>query len=270
MSLKRAFCSPWRLLVTTFLFFLLMLLTSQYGKSLLSVEGFFLLTFDVAGPWAHTDIMTVLLFIASNLLFFFSTGDLFLEDIEISSVYIFPRIGTKRRWLRQQTFRLLFLTALFWISIFLLAFCFAGAIGLKVKGSVLFYIQQYFITVFSSFLLSFVQNFLSLRIGSSPAFIITVCIFSGSLFVGMAGYQTAFGNGWLFALLPPIGQMLHWHSDAAIPQSVRQTLISYSPIPGFALWKSFVFLLIYWILLYVYLYFKIEKADLIDFIKEKN
>ncbi|WP_326975312.1 hypothetical protein ACRQU7_01430 [Caproiciproducens sp. R1] len=270
MRLKHFFRSPWRLLITTILFILLMLLASQYGKALISVEGFFLWTFDVIGPWEQVNIMSVLLFTVSNLLIFFSTGNLFLEDMKVSYVYIFPRIGTKRTWLRQQTFGLLLWIAFFWIVIFLLAFCFAGAAGLEAQGSALFYVEQYLCTMLSSFLLSFLQNLLSLHTGSSQAFIITACIFVGSLFVGMFTYQTALWNGWLFALLPPVGQILHWHPDAAIPQAVRQTLASYAPVPGFALWKSFVVLLIYWILLYGYLYLKIEKADLMDLIKEEN
>lgn len=213
-------------------------------------------------------ILSIFFYNIPWILFLYVFAPLFQKDFEVQYVYVFTRIGSKQKWLLQKTTQLFLQIFVSWGLLFAAAFAFGAGFGFALRGPALLYIQLFALQVLGIFTLSFAQNLLSIKMGITQSYIVTLCCYALAIMVGVLLYQNANVTGWLFPLLPTAGQMLLWHANAAVlPETLA---VFFAGAAGFQVWKSIAVDLIYIVVLYVGTAFYLQKADLIDFIKEEN
>lgn len=265
MKIKRILHGSQWLLIAVILDAFVMLQLSQYSPP--TAETFYLMVFSLAGPINDVNTLLLIEWFMVYLIFFFAVCNSFLEDFQINYLYIFPRIGTKRKWLHQQTLYLLLKTAVFWALLFCIAFLYTQFFSFAKAQNAIFYIELYIGLLLSSFCIVFLENVLSLQLGAALSFIIESSVFLLSILIGMFLYDSNPLNGWLFSMMPTLASLLQWHSDSYIIKSVKDGYFSYPPLNGFTLLKSWGISFLYLIVMHQYLYRMIEKKDSMNFVK---
>lgn len=268
MKIKKIIHGSQWLLIAVISDAFVMLQLSQYSPP--TAETFYLMVFSLAGPMNHVNILLLIEWFMVYLLFFFALGNSFLEDFQINYLYIFPRIGTKRKWLCQQTQYLFFKTAVFWALLFCIAFLYTQFFSFAKTQNAIFYIELYVGLLLSSFCIVFLENVLSLQLGAALSFIIGSSVFLFSILIGMFLYDSNPLHGWLFSIIPTLASLLQWHSDSSVLETVRGGYFSYPALDGFTLLKSWGISFLYFIVMYLYLYKMIEKKDSMNFVKEER
>lgn len=233
----------------------------------MTLASCFLQSFGGVKP-DRSALLQIIIFQIPWILFLYAYALFFRYDFEIDYVYVFPRVGTKRRWLFKKTVSLFFHIAVAWGSLFLLTAAVAVAVRVPISGGFRLYAQLYLTNVLALFVLAFAQNLLSLLIGSTQSFLVELFLYILAIIFAVYTYGSGLWNGWFLALLPTAGQMLLWHTDAAVSASVRAGF--YPASPYFLLWQSWLVMLAGFVVLYGLLYSMIEKRDLMGFVKEED
>lgn len=213
-------------------------------------------------------ILSVFFYNIPWILFLYVFASLFQKDFEVQYVYVFTRIGSKQRWLRQKTAELFLHICISWGLLFVAAFAFGAGFGFALRGSALLYIEIFVLQVLGLFTLSFAQNLLSMKMGITQSYILALCCYALAIIAGVLLYQNANVTGWLLPLFPTAGQMLLWHADAAVLPETQA--VFFAGATGFSVWKSIAVEFLYIAVLYVGTALYLQKADLIDFVKEEN
>lgn len=268
MMRKKLFYFAWRYVVVFLLFLFPVLLNLSSGISEKdSLTTLFLSYFG--GPFAYPSLAVVplFLFLGPNLFLLFVFSDFMREDCIISYVYVFPRVGGKKRWLFRKTLRLLKAVSCAYLILFLLVFLLGVWLGLPVSYPELAKILPglFLLNIGTIFLFSLIQNFLSLPLGSAAAYFIIAFLYVSSCILSLLLYNDGLHYSLFLFILLPSNQMLLWHEFG-----LNIDAIPYNPIPKFVVWQSFLVLVLYSLLSYWIFRFLFLRYDMSQLLKEAN
>lgn len=249
--------------ITLFLLFIVLATTSF---NITDSSSDYLLSLYGGSKVTKDSLMLIIIFQTPWIMFLYVFASYFRKDFELNYVYVFPRIGSKRFWLKQKTVSLFLNMSAAWLFLFLVSFIFGKALGLAFNGSFILYLQLYLANVIGLFVLSFAQNLLSLWLGSTRSFLIELVFYMLCFTFACVNYQNK-NVVRMFTLLTPISQQLLWHSDAAVSAQTRAAY--YPAVPNLSFGLSLLICVIYFTAMYAFLYITIEKKDVMDFIKEE-
>lgn len=246
--------------------FLLLLFVKTASLSSAGGSSDYLLSLYGGNKATKDSLMMIMIFQTPWVMFLYVFASYFRKDFELNYVYVFPRIGSKRLWLREKTVSLLLNMSVAWLFLFLVSFVIGKASRFAFSGSFILYLQLYLANLVGLFVLSFAQNLLSLWLGGTRSFLIELIFYMGSLALACVNYQNE-NVIRAFTLLTPISQQLLWHSDAAVSTQTRA--VYYPAVPDFSFGLSLLICVVYFTVMYAFLYITIEKKDVMDFIKEE-
>lgn len=270
MKTKKLFRGSYRYPLILLVFLLPLLRAVPWGKELSGLFPYYALVFGGLRVGEDTNIFSILLSIVPNLLILYLFSNIMREDCEINYVYVFTRLGRKSKWLFQKTLLIFFQVFFTFLLLFLLAFVVGSLSGLRPQPLTAESLQAYpalfLCNAGTMFVLVLLQNVLSLRHGSTQAFLITLLLYIGSVIVAVVLYNTSnFGNAVLF-FLPASNQMYLWHMDsAALPQ--MKDLFE-NQLKGYRLGYSYVILCAYALITYIIAQKLFQKRDLAEMMKE--
>lgn len=189
------------------------------------------------------------------------------KDCTICYVYVFPRIGSKKRWLIQKTLLLLKAVSLFYLILFLMVFLLAACVGFPVPYPDLVKILPglFLLSVGTIFLFSLIENFLSLPLGSASAFFIVAFLYSTSCILSLLLYHAGLHYSLFLFVLLPSNQMFLWHEIG-----FNIGTVPYHPIPNFFVWQSILVLILYSLLIYRIFRILFLRCDMSQLLKEAN
>jgi hypothetical protein len=194
----------------------------------------------------------------------YALSSLMQEDCLINYVYVFTRLSKKEKWLFHKAVQIVLKTAIIYAVLFAVCIGIGRAYGLGGTSSPeqLFWLfAAYALDVLTISVLSFSQNFLSLRHGVAQSFLALVLFYLLSLLAGMLAFNFSPAVNDFLMLLIPVHQMYCWHAGCA--QGTASAALK-----GLSLTISFLFLTGYFIVFYVAARSVFKKSDLMEMVRE--
>lgn len=216
--------------------------------------------FPISGSF---DIIAFLLWMMPNLLIIYCFSDFMKDDCLINYVYVFTRLNKKSRWLFRKSAHLLFCILILFVILLGLGFVIGRASGLPYtmnRADYAGFLSIFFLNSLAFFYLCMIQNFLSLKWGEIPTFIVVGTIYVVSIMIAVTSFHPNRLVTVALHFLIPTHQMYIWHADAAV--ALGQT------IDHLYLFESYLFLLVGICLFYAVAGFIFEKFDLLEMLKE--
>lgn len=236
------------------------------------VDSFYYIKLCFGGITAtgQFDIITIFLWLVANIIILYSFSEIMREDCLINYVYVFTRLGKKRKWLFKKAIKLLVNLFFLFAILFFIAFIIGKTYGLEItinSKNISMLISIFALNLLSIFVLSFMQNFLSLKLGSMQSFLFTVLYYAFSIIFTLSVFNINKGLNLLLFLLIPTNQMYIWHTGCA--DNDLTVYIFGNALTGFKLIYSYIVLIAYAVVFYLIAHFIFEKLDLAEMIKEE-
>ena len=248
-------------------FLLLMVRELPAGRESGNMESYFLSVFG--GPAsAGGDIALLFLELVPSVLIFYLFSGVMLEDCAINYVYVFPRMGKMGPWLRQKVLWLLAQILFTFLLAFAVGFAFGFGAGFRVKQGWILYARLLLFQCGVLFVMSFIQNFLSLGQGRTKSFVITLIFYIASIEAGALLPKAGPAAGLIATLLPPVSQVYALHSDC--PLSAGADVAYAAPIPGFTTLRTAIVLSVLFLLCYGVALTVLKKKDLSELMKGES
>lgn len=215
------------------------------------------------------DFLITLFHIIPCILVLYAFSSLMRDDFEISSAYVFTRMGKKSRWLYRKTGEIFLWVVFAYFLLFLLAFLVGFCTGLRPQAfspeKAGGYAALFFCNAGTMFFFVFLLNVLSLRHGTTHAFLFTLLFYLFSLAAAFILYGKSPAANFILCLLPLSQQMYLWHAESApLTGWIYQNQLS-----GFRMPVSVAVLCIWTAAVYVIAYLRIKKLDTVELIKEE-
>lgn len=214
------------------------------------------------------DIVGLIKFLVPNLFIIYMFSDIMRSECIINYAYVFTRTVKKQKWLFQESAKLFFYVAVMYLWLFIFAFILgkiAGFSNIEPGSFVRLILPLYFLNVLSMFEFTFLQNVLSMRNGSTLAFMLIVFLYAVPLIAVSLLHQNFDSNAVLYFILP-VNQMYLWHADRISLNGAEEFLSG--SIRGFSLFYSLLALPVNIVVNYqIYRWFFIRK-DMIELVKE--
>jgi hypothetical protein len=258
----------YRILPASVFFIIPMIKNISMSQQVGTMESYFVFNFDGPMPIANDIVLLFFQLVPSIIILYLFSG-IMLEDCSISYVYVFTRIGKKEPWLRKKATNILLQI----MAVFALSFLFCLILG-AVSGfyfeslNISLYVRLFIFQCGTLFLLSFIQNFVSLSQGRTKSFILilifyVVCIIFGFILKNMNPILDI-----IISLLPPNSQMYSWHSDCPLPEGTE--LAFGEPISGFTTIRTLAVLCVCFFVFYAVAYQILKKRDLAEIMKGES
>lgn len=210
-------------------------------------------------------LQNVMLHIAPLVLCIYAFSPYFMEEFQISFVYVFTRMNSRRRWLQRRTGALCLEAAGAGAFFLFTAYICAGVLlgnwefSLGVMGELWLNLM---LTLLPLLLLA---NVVSLWQGAFYGFLIACAVHILSFLAGMAAAKAEGLNTAVFLLLPTLNGMglLRGGGSLAL-RGFDAEAGAVQVIPGFALWKSVLSCLLESGLIYGCAAWKLNRCDLLS------
>lgn len=212
------------------------------------------------------DLTAVFFWFASYFLMLYGFGDYLRKDFEICYVYVFTRQGKTGTWLLRKALGLLLRLLVLFVFLFALAFLVGTVSGIPLPktgfSAVYAVLSMLLLNVVTLFLLSYVQNFLSLRYGSAMSFVPILAFYMFSQLLGLVSYNKSPIWNFVLMLLLPNNQCYSWHAGCSADAF-------YKTISGFRLSYSYSILFVYAGCILAFSFLMFLRCDLTELVKEE-
>ena len=230
--------------------------------------NFYLDVFGGTQNYAPESILIELLTKGIPLIFFlYIFATCFRQDFLISSVYVFVRMDSREKWLRQRAVSLGMQVFIAWGIAFLLVYLYGLFYGIELNATVGFILLLFLTNFLSCLALVFLQNCLSIRLGSVLSFFIVLAFYAVSLLLGAMTKDITFCRQFVFYLFPPVNGMYLWH-ESLYPQLLEERFHELI-VPGFNVFVSFLSCLVWLWAIYGVTAHTLKRSDLLDIGKER-
>lgn len=210
------------------------------------------------------DILEYIMWIIPNFIMLFCFATVMTDDCEINYVYVFTRLKKKSIWLSKKVLVLFLNIFILYLVLFLCSIIIAISYNLpfnysNLKATISSMVSMFFLNVLSIFVLSYIQNFISLKFGLTQSFIVTIAFYLFSiLLVNFLFNKSNVLNIILFCLIPT-NQNYIIHENS---------LEGTAHLTGFSQLFSYAFLIMLSAVSYVVSRVIFKKSDLTEMIKE--
>lgn len=261
-----------RILLVLFVFFIPLLSNlrqvNEFGNSLLA---YYIFVFGGLRIGGEIDIVSILTGIIPSFSMIYAFSNVMRQDCAINYIYVFTRLGRKRRWFFQRVLQLYLQILLTFLILFLFTFLIGSFFHLRPSPNTIALMQLYcnliFCNVGTIFLFVLLQNLLSLWHGSTQSFLITALFYSASIIIACLLYNKNFIGNVILFFLPSSSQMYIWHIDSSVPQIIN-TLYP-NPLKGFRLADSGLILCLQLFIVGAVGHWVFQKRDLAEMIQEE-
>lgn len=239
----------------------------ELGNSSLAYS---LLTFGGLQISERMDIFTFIVGIIPPFVVLYVFSDLMRQDCEISCTYVFTRYGSRKKWFLQKMLQLFLQIFITFLLLFLSAILLGLVFGLKASSFSEPAFQAYcgllLCNAGALFVLSFLQNALSLWYGSTPSFLVAAILYLAGVFLASMLYSKKPSGNLALSFFPSTCQMYLWHDDVSVPAIVH--MIQPTPFTGLHLAGSYgIIALESFFIGFIGCHF-FEKSDMINMLKE--
>lgn len=272
MNVKRLFYQYHRylILVIIYLFLLIPRLNVCINEHA-DLTVYFLIAYG--GIYDFTEAFSIfnLGWMVGNTIIIYTLSNLFVEDFRISYVYVLTRSHKKTQWLFRQTKLLLVRTLLTFAFLFCetLFIGFSGGLRpLSIGKFLACIVLLYLCNVGTLFLLSFLQNIFSLRVGGALAFSFAILFYLFPTILGYALYPYSKAFLGFYYIFPSTNQMLLWHIFPF--RTSVQELLEINPIQNFLIWVSIGVIILWNFLCYIGYSFWFRKQDITSVIRGES
>lgn len=247
--------------------FLLMLVVTAFNANVdkLSFGSYMIQCFGGIPKGSSLDILKVFLWLVPNFIIIYSLSDIMWEDCAINYVYVFTRLAKKETWLFRKARQILLNTLVIYFIIFILGIVIGGLFHLKafnidIKNYSILFLSMYLLNVFSIYVISYAQNFISLKYGVSQSFIIAIIFYTFSILITLLAFNKNTILNYVLMFLIPNNQIYIWHEDCVAGNSIA--------LFGFYQCFSYIFFILASALTYFVSRIIFKKLDLVEMIKE--
>lgn len=266
MALKKLLNHAYRYPLLLAVYSLPMFTNLSSGRRAGTADAYFLLNFGGVTGDTPTDLLMLFFKFVPPILMLYLFSTVMLEDCDISYVYVFTRMGSKTRWLHKKIIQIFFQFLTAFLFIFALCLIFSEAQGFLVQKNCAFYVILFSLNFFPMFLLSLLQNIISLRSGATQSFLWVLLFYMIPLLIGILLDNKNPLLSAVITLFPSSSQMVIWHSDFSRPAGF-ETFFG-PPVPGFTILRSILVLSIAFLAVYGVARILIQRRDLTELIKE--
>jgi len=194
-------------------------------------------------------------------------ADCMYNDFKIYSVYVFTRENKRKRWFVNKCFFLLFLTAVYYLSQFLIILAMGVFNGLRPISFEVFMtvaISCFVLLTLTGFLLVISANLLALKIGINFGYLFVIILNTAMVMVPSVIYGSY--DNIIIKLLPGSSAMFLWHSDGFIAMFSER--FGFDSIEGFSLAFSIIYISVLIVITFFVGVKFIENLDILNDKKE--
>lgn len=262
-KMKRCFYFIIQYIIANLLFVPVIIIALSDPRNLNDADNLFLSVLGGITNLDHSSLVKSLLIETTPRIFFiYMFSKYFSGDFMINYVYVFTRQKSPGKWMSKKICGLFFHVFFALSLLFLLLNLFSGSH--KLNFNISFYASIFIMNLFSIYLLSLIQNILSLYCTLFSSFIIIMIYYILSLAAGIIFYSSYFTNQILYFIFFPINSMYLWHESLPISSSLQ----SLTGIPNFTLFQSAFAYLFWFVLVYACAYIKIRYSDIAQLTEE--